>query len=844
MSETPLYVIELKAYDPVVGGERTLYYANRGFSSTPSDTPADTFFAGRVSKPALARRELFAGGTTRGRSRVGYGDLVLVNGDGALDFLKDCGVDGRDVIVRRGQVGAAYPSAFKTMLVGTMAAAQVGADIVTVKLRDQQFLLDVPLQPNLFAGDNVLPDGLEGTAEDLQGKPKPRCFGRPLNVAPPCVNTSKLIYQLNDGPVAAVSVYDRGMPLSLTPHGFDYVAHGLGDFDGRSAARNGASWLWIGGWDGATATPATSKVLRFDGTTWLSSSPFANAGVEGLAYRPALLVAVSFPRGSTPAAVGAIATSGDNGATWTLRALPGGWTATEAPAFLSVRWHAALGVFVATTASGYLCTSPDGVTWTARVSGVEGTAALYDSACDGSTIIVVGADGSSNAVLRVSSNAGVMWSAGVLAGMVTTAPLFACTWADDRWFLAGGNNAVGTTYGWISTDLQTWAPRALPYTGGSYFVVGREAGYWVAGCGPGAAFAAADGDFWSAATGPALATALATFDLVEFQGRFYGTGEDGTLKGLWASAVPVTYADTSELLDDDRAPAPGSYGVCLAGGYVRLGSSPDGLVTADVTEGAAAADRTAGQIFTRLLADPISGVLVEWRSADVDALDVTAPYELGLWLFDTGNPGITTAQAVDLCAMSVGAYWFSDRTGVLRVAQLAEPAGTAVIAVTANSLLKPLERLPTTDQGAGIPTWRSVVRYARNYSVQATDVAAGVDDARRAVLVKEWQEQQAEDAAVQSRHLLAEVTVEDSLLVHAADALAEATRRQALNGVLRHRYELALALTDATVEVDLADVADLTHARFGFASGLLLRVLDWTPEVGGAVEQVTLTGWR
>ena len=61
----------------------------------------------------------------------------------------------------------------------------------------------------------MLPDGVEGVEDDLKGKPKPRCYGECLNVSPPWVNTSKLIFQVHDGLIEdIVTVYDKGVALT------------------------------------------------------------------------------------------------------------------------------------------------------------------------------------------------------------------------------------------------------------------------------------------------------------------------------------------------------------------------------------------------------------------------------------------------------------------------------------------------------------------------------------------------------------------------------------------------------------------------------------------------------
>jgi hypothetical protein len=192
-----IYLAELVVYDPSTMGTTTLRYATgNGFITGASETPASTWYDGRLQQPGAIKRDLFASGTTQGRSRVGYGDLVLLNGDGALDSLLTYGWSGRAVTIRRGTVGAAYPGGFATIFAGTAEQCEVSGDTLVVKLRDRQLDLAVPLQPTKYAGSNVLPDGLEGVAGDLAGKPKPFGMGKVQNVPAVCVNTAKLIYQV------------------------------------------------------------------------------------------------------------------------------------------------------------------------------------------------------------------------------------------------------------------------------------------------------------------------------------------------------------------------------------------------------------------------------------------------------------------------------------------------------------------------------------------------------------------------------------------------------------------------------------------------------------------------
>lgn len=215
MSDALIYLAEVTVYDPTLATEKTLYYSSgQGYVTEPDDTPANTVYEPRIEQPALLRLDCFSQGSTGGATQVGYGELVLVNTDGGLDELADYAFDGRTVVIKIGAPDAVY-SAFQTVFRGVMVAPALEYRRVSLRLRDAQALLATDLQTTLYAGDNALPDGLEGTEDDLKDRPKPLCWGRVLNISPPCVNTSKLIYQIHDGALAALSaVYDNGVALT------------------------------------------------------------------------------------------------------------------------------------------------------------------------------------------------------------------------------------------------------------------------------------------------------------------------------------------------------------------------------------------------------------------------------------------------------------------------------------------------------------------------------------------------------------------------------------------------------------------------------------------------------
>jgi hypothetical protein len=231
-----IYLVEMDAYDPALPGVVTLRYSSGLGYAHPT---APGFYDPRVVDPATLRRDAFGNGTTTGAVEVGVGELVLGNRDGALDGLLEYGLDGRLFRVLIGEADGAY-SSFTVAFSGTMEQPTFGLDTINVRLRDRLYLLEVPAQPNSYAGNNALPAGLDGV-DDLRGRPKPLVFGLVRNIAPPVVNTSALIYQVNDGAIASAVVYDNGVLLTA---GADYTSQA--DME-TNAPAGGQVRVWPGG---------------------------------------------------------------------------------------------------------------------------------------------------------------------------------------------------------------------------------------------------------------------------------------------------------------------------------------------------------------------------------------------------------------------------------------------------------------------------------------------------------------------------------------------------------------------------------------------------------------------
>ena len=209
-----MITVEITAAIDAAGTLTTFYLSDTRFTTQPTDTPANVSFDENLSDPGSVTITVFGDGRTGGGTKLSLGEIKLKNPDGQYDGWLDYGFDGRRVVIRRGIPGA-YPADFETVFTGTIRGRPtVNTNEVVLSLLDKQHIFDRPLLVNRYGGTNVLPYGIDGTADDLAGKAKPRLLGRVFNEAPPCVNTSKLVFQINDGPIASVEgVYDRGEPL-------------------------------------------------------------------------------------------------------------------------------------------------------------------------------------------------------------------------------------------------------------------------------------------------------------------------------------------------------------------------------------------------------------------------------------------------------------------------------------------------------------------------------------------------------------------------------------------------------------------------------------------------------
>ncbi len=220
MTDAPEYLYEIDAYNgsTVV----TLRYSSSGYTTGPADTPPNTLYDARISGSAAGSlsRALFANRKTMGRGQIAFGELGLVNADSLLDGLLNYGFDGRKVVVKRlANKNAAFSSAV-TVLRATIEGISTNQALRELRFRlyDRLLDLDDPVQSNVYSGTTTsggLVGNLANGTADMKDRPKPLCFGANKNVGPVTVNPFDLIYQVSDGAVSVITVYDGQVPLIL-----------------------------------------------------------------------------------------------------------------------------------------------------------------------------------------------------------------------------------------------------------------------------------------------------------------------------------------------------------------------------------------------------------------------------------------------------------------------------------------------------------------------------------------------------------------------------------------------------------------------------------------------------
>lgn len=161
---TRTFVAEL---NPVVsndGSTTRILVGTDPWATGPSDTPASTPVRPFLKHPGTLRRSMFADGGVTGGVSPSYGAIVIANttpqadAAGTLDAWADYGFAGTELVVRMGELGAAYPDAFTIVYRAQCHTWLADVGQIVIRQRDQTQLFLQPILTDGFLGTG----GIEG----------------------------------------------------------------------------------------------------------------------------------------------------------------------------------------------------------------------------------------------------------------------------------------------------------------------------------------------------------------------------------------------------------------------------------------------------------------------------------------------------------------------------------------------------------------------------------------------------------------------------------------------------------------------------------------------------------
>ena len=257
-------------------------------------------------------------------------------------------------------------------------------------------------------------------------------------------------------------------------------------------------------------------------------------------------------------------------------------------------------------------------------------------------------------------------------------------------------------------------------------------------------------------------------------------------------------------------------GVNLTAGTFQLARSPYGTVTCSVRGSAPAG------AYKQYIGEIIRDILTNYGGKLTDAtyinatnftnFDTATAYKVGAYVDSRQN-------VLELCyklAASIGAYLVLGLDGKFKLTQVKSDYATGT----------GLRKVTTTDMEASTFTLRQKLdvqgaiklAYCKNWTVQATGLAAGVAASSTTVFARDYYYINSKDTTVLSNYSQSpEPPPIETLLIEKTPATTEADRLLALYKVPRYIYTGVYYGHMLTAE--LGDTIDVTHPRFGLSTG-------------------------
>lgn len=184
------------------GGTQTRYLSNTTYVTGGGDSPSHTAYLARITGGLNITKSLSLSGATS----LSYGDIELVNTDGALDSWVDDYWVNRPVAFYLGSPNWSRAD-FRLVFSGRTTGIDMRSRTrLNIKLSDVLQRLNTPASEAKIGGTKVNADTL-----------LPLCFGECHNVTPVLVDPTTNEFQVHQGAIEGViEVRDNGVPVAFT----------------------------------------------------------------------------------------------------------------------------------------------------------------------------------------------------------------------------------------------------------------------------------------------------------------------------------------------------------------------------------------------------------------------------------------------------------------------------------------------------------------------------------------------------------------------------------------------------------------------------------------------------
>lgn len=186
------------------GVETTRFLSNKGYVTSPTDTPANTRYSPYIAGGVKFTETLSLDGT----ASLSFGDIEIDNLSGDRDAWLDDVWDNRAIKVFIGDVRWDRTD-FRQIFDGVVAGIQTkNRTRINLRVSDKLQRLNGPVSETKLGGATSNADRL-----------LPLCFGECHNIEPLLVDPSVNEYQVHDGAIEQIiEVRDNGVPVAFTPY--------------------------------------------------------------------------------------------------------------------------------------------------------------------------------------------------------------------------------------------------------------------------------------------------------------------------------------------------------------------------------------------------------------------------------------------------------------------------------------------------------------------------------------------------------------------------------------------------------------------------------------------------